>query len=101
MAANATRGEVAQVLWNLMQLRHGGLADDLTRYGVDYSMTKVDWPTYFRALKASGRDFIGRYLPWKGSVWRQVTTAELEGGSGCGRRLLLLVRGLRQPLSGS
>ena len=84
MAANATRGEVARVLWNLMQLRTGGVAGDITRYGVDYSMTKVDWPSYFRALKASGRDFIGRYLPWKGSAWRQVTTAELKAAADAG-----------------
>ena len=84
MAANATRGEVAQVLWNLMQLRTTGPADDITRYGVDYSMTNVDWPAYFKALKASGRDFIGRYLPWKGSTWRQVTTAELKAAADAG-----------------
>ena len=84
MAANATRGEVAQVLWNLMQLRTTGPADDITRYGVDYSMTNVDWPAYFSALKASGRDFIGRYLPWKGSTWRQVTAAELKAAADAG-----------------
>jgi hypothetical protein len=84
MAANATRGEVAQVLWNLMQLRTAGPADDITRYGVDYSMTNVDWPAYFSALKASGRDFIGRYLPWKGSTWRQVTASELKAAADAG-----------------
>jgi hypothetical protein len=84
MTAKATRGEVAQVLWNLMQLRTGGIAGDLTRYGVDYSMTKVDWPAYFKALKASGRDFVGRYLPWKGSAWRQVTAEELEAAANAG-----------------
>jgi Domain of unknown function (DUF1906)/S-layer homology domain len=84
MAANATRGEVAQVLWKLMQLRTSGVAGDITRYGVDYSMTKVDWPTYFGALKASGRDFIGRYLPWKGSAWRQVTAVELKAAAVAG-----------------
>jgi len=71
-AAPATRGEVAEVL----------TAD--RRYGVDYSMTKVDWPTFFRKLKASGRDFIGRYLPWKGAAWRQVTRAELEAATAAG-----------------
>jgi hypothetical protein len=84
MAGYATRGEVAQVLWNLIQLRAGGVAGDPTRYGVDYSMTKVDWPSYFAALKASGRDFIGRYLPWKGSTWRQVTTTELQAAADAG-----------------
>ena len=47
-------------------------------------MTKVDWPSFFRQLKASGRDFIGRYLPWKGSAWRQVTTAELKAATAAG-----------------
>ncbi len=70
--APATRGEVAEVL----------TAD--RRYGVDYSMTDVDWPTFFRKLKASGRDFIGRYLPWKGAAWRQVTKAELEAATAAG-----------------
>ena len=70
--APATRGEVAEVL----------TAD--RRYGVDYSMTKVDWPAFFRQLKASGRDFIGRYLPWRGSTWRQVTTAELDAATAAG-----------------
>jgi hypothetical protein len=84
MAANATRGEVAQVLRNLMQLRTTGPADDITRYGVDYSMTNVDWPAYFSALKASGRDFIGRYLPWKGSLWRQLTASELKAAADAG-----------------
>ena len=84
MADNATRGEVARVLWNLMQVRTTGVAGDVTRYGVDYSMTDVDWPTYFAALKASGRDFIGRYLPWKGSAWRQVTSAELKAAADAG-----------------
>lgn len=70
--ASATRGEVAEVLAGT------------TRYGVDYSMTKVDWPTFFRQLKASGRDFIGRYLPWKGAAWRQVTTTELKAATAAG-----------------
>ncbi len=70
--APATRGEVAEVLTGDR------------RYGVDYSMTKVDWPVFFRALKASGRDFIGRYLPWRGATWRQVTTAELEAATAAG-----------------
>ncbi len=69
---SATRGEVAEVLAGS------------TRYGVDYSMTKVDWPTFFRGLKASGRDFIGRYLPWKGAAWRQVTTTELRAATAAG-----------------
>ena len=69
--APATRGEVAEVL------------SATTRYGVDYSMTKVDWPSFFRQLKAAGRDFIGRYLPWKGSAWRQVT-AELKAATAAG-----------------
>jgi hypothetical protein len=55
-----------------------------TRYGVDYSMTNVDWPVFFGQLKASGRDFIGRYLPWKGAAWRQVTTTELEAATAAG-----------------
>jgi hypothetical protein len=84
MAANATRGEVAQVLWNLIQLRTSGVAGDITRYGVDYSMTKVDWPSFFGALRASGRDFIGRYLPWKGAAWRQVTASELKAAANAG-----------------
>ena len=84
MAAKATRGEVAQVLWNLIQLRTGRVAGDVTRYGVDYSMTKVDWPGFFGQLKASGRDFIGRYLPWKGAAWRQVTTTELKAAAAAG-----------------
>jgi len=70
--ASATRGEVAEMLAGS------------TRYGVDYSMTKVDWPTFFRRLKASGRDFIGRYLPWKGAAWRQVTAAELQAATAAG-----------------
>lgn len=70
--APATRGEVAEVLTGDR------------RYGVDYSMTKVDWPAFFRGLKASGRDFIGRYLPWKGATWRQVTRAELEAATAAG-----------------
>ncbi len=81
---SATRGEVAQVLSNLIQLRERWAAGDITRYGVDYSMTKVDWPAFFEALKASGRDFIGRYLPWRGALWRQVTTAELEAAAEAG-----------------
>ena len=59
-------------------------AGDIPRYGVDYSMTNVDWPTFFRALKASGRDFIGRYLPWKGAAWRQVTSSELKAAAAAG-----------------
>ena len=47
-------------------------------------MTEVDWPSFFRQLTASGRDFIGRYLPWKGSAWRQVTTAELKAATAAG-----------------
>jgi hypothetical protein len=70
--APATRGEVAEVLTGDR------------RYGVDYSMTKVDWPAFFRQLKASGRDFIGRYLPWRGAAWRQVTKAELEAATAAG-----------------
>jgi len=70
--APATRGEVAEVLAGT------------TRYGVDYSMTKVEWSAFFRALKASGRDFIGRYLPWRGAAWRQVTTAELQAATAAG-----------------
>ena len=70
--APATRGEVAEVLTGDR------------RYGVDYSMTKVDWQAFFRQLKASGRDFIGRYLPWRGSAWRQVTKAELEAATAAG-----------------
>lgn len=70
--APASRGEVAEVLTGDR------------RYGVDYSMTKVEWPAFFRALKASGRDFIGRYLPWKGAAWRQVTRAELEAATAAG-----------------
>jgi len=70
--APATRGEVAEVLTGDR------------RYGVDYSMTNVDWPTFFRELKAAGRDFIGRYLPWKGATWRQVTKAELQGATAAG-----------------
>jgi len=70
--ASATRGEVAEVLAGTR------------RYGVDYSMTKVDWPAFFRSLKASGRDFIGRYLPWRGATWRQVTRAELEAATAAG-----------------
>lgn len=70
--APATRGDVAEVL----------TAD--RRYGADYSMTKVDWPTFFRQFKASGRDFIGRYLPWKGAAWRQVTKAELAAATAAG-----------------
>ncbi len=71
-SAPATRAEAAEVL----------TAD--RRFGVDYSMTKVDWPVFFRQLKASGRDFIGRYLPWKGAAWRQVTKAELEAATAAG-----------------
>jgi hypothetical protein len=71
-AAPATRGEVAQVLTGDR------------RYGVDYSMTAVDWPAFFRQLKASGRDFAGRYLPWKGAAWRQITRAELEAAAAAG-----------------
>jgi hypothetical protein len=70
--ASATRGEVAEVL------------TATRRYGVDYSMTNADWPTFFRQLKASGRDFIGRYLPWKGAAWRQVTTTELQAATAAG-----------------
>jgi hypothetical protein len=70
--ASATRGEVAEVLTGSM------------RYGVDYSMTNVDWSTFFRQLKASGRDFIGRYLPWKGAAWRQVTKTELNAATAAG-----------------
>ncbi len=70
--ASATRGEVAEVLTGDR------------RYGVDYSMTKVDWPTFFRRLKASGRDFVGRYLPWKGAAWRQVSKAELQAATAAG-----------------
>ena len=70
--ASATRGEVAEMLTGSR------------RYGVDYSMTNVDWPTFFRRLKASGRDFIGRYLPWKGAAWRQVTTTELQAATAAG-----------------
>lgn len=81
---NATRGEAAQVLWQLIQLQARWAAGDITRYGVDYSMTNVDWPAFFSALKASGRDFIGRYLPWRGAAWRQVTTAELRAAAAAG-----------------
>ena len=70
--APATRGEVAEVLTGDR------------RYGVDYSMTKVDWPAFFRALKASGRDFIGRYLPWRGATWRQLTKVELDAAVAAG-----------------
>ncbi len=70
--AFATRGEVAEVLARI------------PRYGVDYSMTNVDWPAFFRQLKASGRDFIGRYLPWRGATWRQVTIAELAAATAAG-----------------
>jgi hypothetical protein len=70
--APATRGEVAEVLTSGR------------RYGVDYSMTDVDWPAFFRGLKASGRDFVGRYLPWRGAAWRQVTKAELEAATAAG-----------------
>lgn len=70
--ARATRGEVAEVL----------TAD--RRYGVDYSMTNVDWPAFFQKLKASGRDFVGRYLPWRGAAWRQVTKAELAAATAAG-----------------
>jgi len=70
--APATRGEVAEVLTGDR------------RYGVDYSMTNVDWPAFFSRLKASGRDFVGRYLPWKGAAWRQVTTAELQAATAAG-----------------
>ena len=55
-----------------------------TRHGVDYSLTNVDWPDFFGQLKASGRDFIGRYLPWKGAAWRQVTIPELEAATAAG-----------------
>lgn len=70
--APATRGEVAEVLTSDR------------RYGVDYSMTDVDWPAFFHALKASGRDFVGRYLPWRGAAWRQVTRAEFDAAVAAG-----------------
>ena len=47
-------------------------------------MTNVDWPVFFSELKASGRDFIGRYLPSPGSTWRQVTTTELKAARAAG-----------------
>ena len=55
-----------------------------TRYGVDYSKTSVVWPTFFRALRASGRDFIRRYLPVPGATWRAVTTTELKAAAAAG-----------------
>ncbi len=60
------------------------VAQDFSRRGVDYSSTKVDWPAFFRELKATGRDFIGRYLPVEGAAWRRVTTAELEAATAAG-----------------
>ena len=54
------------------------------RQGVDYSSSgNVDWPTYFKALKADGRDFIGRYLP-TGVAWRDVTPVELQAATNAG-----------------
>jgi hypothetical protein len=54
------------------------------RYGVDYVKKTVDWPVYFRTLKATGRDFIGRYLPIKGAMQRCVTTTELAAAAAAG-----------------
>ena len=60
-------------------------AAGFTRYGVDYStINNVDWPVFFAELKATGRDFIGRYLPVEGAMWRRVTTAELDAATAAG-----------------
>ncbi len=60
-------------------------AGAVTRYGVDYStINNVDWPVYFAELKAAGRDFIGRYLPVEGAMWRRVTTPELDAATAAG-----------------
>jgi hypothetical protein len=55
------------------------------RHGVDYStINNVDWPTFFRELKATGRDLIGRYLPVHGATWRRVTPEELTAATAQG-----------------
>jgi hypothetical protein len=59
-------------------------ADAATRNGVDYSHISADWPAFFTAVKASGRDFIGRYLPIQGAVWRAATTTELAAAAAQG-----------------
>jgi Rv2525c-like, glycoside hydrolase-like domain/IPT/TIG domain len=60
-------------------------AAGFARYGVDYStINNVDWPVYFAELKAAGRDFVGRYLPVEGAMWRRVTTAELDAATAAG-----------------
>jgi hypothetical protein len=60
-------------------------AGGVTRYGVDYStINNVDWPVYFAELRAAGRDFIGRYLPIEGAMWRRVTTGELDAATAGG-----------------
>ncbi len=60
-------------------------AGAVTRYGVDYStINNVVWPVYFAELKAAGRDFIGRYLPVEGAMWRRVTTPELDAATAAG-----------------
>ena len=52
---------------------------------MDYStINNVDWPVYFAELKAAGRDFIGRYLPVEGAMWRRVTPAELDAATAAG-----------------
>jgi hypothetical protein len=60
------------------------LREDSARYGVDYSKINVDWPVFFRTLRVSGRDFIGRYLPVEGAMWRRVTPAELQAAAEAG-----------------
>ena len=73
------------VLTGSRQVAAAEPAGAVTRYGVDYStINNVDWPVYFAELKASGRDFIGRYLPVEGAMWRRVTTPELDAATATG-----------------
>lgn len=57
----------------------------ILRTGVDYSQNShSNWPAFFAALKATGRDFIGRYIPIAGGSKPPVTVGELTAAAQAG-----------------
>ena len=86
---DATKGVVARGLTHRrfawVNLTGSIVTPGSLRYGVDYSGQTSSWGTFFAQLKASGRDFVGRYLPPSSAgSWpsgKEVTAAEITAAA--------------------